>query len=202
MSLIRIAFVPLLLLALASPAKADGHRGLYVAGMAGVVFADDWDRIIGNATGIIGANSTGATNSAAGFGGRLGYHFSRNWAAELNYVEGGETDVQFATVPASVVIDKRYAGISLIGVAPLGDNVEIYGRIGAAHWKMEITTAIAGAAGTGNFSGNDILWGAGLNYALTEQIDVTADYQRLQMKVRNGGLSLDTMMVGLRLRFY
>lgn len=203
MSLIRTAFVPLLLLmALISPTKAQESRGLYVAGMAGVVFADDWDRIIGNTTAIIGADATDATDSAAGFGLRLGYHINRNWALEVGYVEGGETEIQFATVPASFVVDKQYASVSLLGVAPIGERTELYGRIGAAHWEMDITDNVAGFSSTGRLIGNDLLWGAGLNYALTEQIDLTADYQRLQMKVRGGGLSLDAMLVGLRLRFY
>ena len=196
---------PLLALALLSivvpAAHAGAGSGLYISGLAGAASADDWDRIVGNANGIIGTDATSATSGSLGLSGAIGYRLSPGLAVEVSYVDGGTSEVEFATVPALIEIHKRHAALSVLGILPVAEGVELYGRLGVAHWEMETDLTVAGVKSSDTISGNDLTYGAGLAYELASRLDFLADYQRIKMKVPGGNLSADYFLAGLRYRF-
>lgn len=202
MKLLRnsLLLTSIVLATLSSGARA-ADTGIYVQALGGGASADDWDRITGNAVGIVGTDATAASSLAFGFGGALGYRFSPNLALEVNYLDGGTSSVEFATVATLVEIEKRHAGINLIGIYPLSDQFELYGRFGAAHWNMDTDVTVAGVRQSQHQSGNDITYGAGLSYKLFSHLDLLADYQRIKMNVRGGHLSVNYYLAGLRVTF-
>lgn len=202
MTRLRLSLLALALLSIAVPAAhAGAGSGLYISALAGAASADDWDRITGNVNGILGADATGASNVSLGLSGALGYRFGEGLAVEVNYVDGGTSEIEYATVPALFEVDKRHAGVSVLGFLPLSERVELYGRFGVAHWEMESHLTVAGVKLSDKLSGNDLTYGAGIAYELLSGLDVLADYQRIKMKVTGGNLSADYYLAGLRYRF-
>ena len=196
---------PLLALALLSivvpAAHAGAGSGLYISGLAGAASADDWDRIVGNVNGIVGIDATGATSGSLGLSGALGYRFSPRLAVEISYVDGGTSEIEYATVPALVEYHKRHAGVSVLGILPLSERTELYGRLGVAHWEIDQDQTVSGTKFSDKINGNDLTYGAGIAYELISGLDLLADYQRIQMNVRGGNLSADYYLAGLRFRF-
>ena len=202
MTRLHLPLFALALLSIAAPAAYAGSSGgLYIGALAGAASSDDWDRIVGNANGIIGTDATAATSGSLGLSGALGYRLSPGLAVEVSYVDGGTSDVEFATVPALIEIHKRHAAISVLGILPVSEGIELYGRLGVAHWEMETDLTLAGVKSSDTISGNDLTYGAGLASELVSQLDLLADYQRIKMKVPSGNLSADYYLAGLRYRF-
>jgi opacity protein-like surface antigen len=183
-------------------AQQGPQAGLYLKGTLGVVVADDWDRIVGNVQNFLGAAATGSEESDLGLAAAIGYRYSRRFAVELAYMDAGERSVDFASVPASFRSSAKHASVSALAIAPVTERLEVYGRLGFAHWNLD-SNFVPGGVGIppNQISGNDLLFGGGLAYALTRQLDLTGEYLRLKMKVAGGYLSLDHYLYGLRFRF-
>lgn len=202
MTRLRLPLFALALLSLALPAAhAGAGSGLYISALAGAASADDWDRIVGNVNGLVGIDATGATSGSLGFSGALGYRFSPGLAVEVSYVDGGTSDIEYATVPALIEYHKRHAAVQVLGILPVSEGVELYGRFGVAHWEVDRDQTVSGTKISDKISGNDLTYGAGIAYELVSGLDLLADYQRIQMNVRGGNLSADYYLAGLRYRF-
>lgn len=74
------------------------------------------------------------------------------------------------------------------------NNVELYGRVGWAHTSVSQGCA----AGCANVSGNDVAYGAGVNYNINPRTYVGLDYTRYLDK---GGVKADGVTLGLGYRF-
>lgn len=186
----------------ASIAHAKDQTGIYLTGQFGVVVADDWRRVVGNTQGILGATATRSDRYDLGATAALGYRMSRNTAVEIAYIHGGETTIEFATLPVTFKARKKLAAASYVGILPVGDSVEIHAKIGAAHWKLDSEYESSGVVlASERLSGNDLIFGGGLAYSLTRSLDLVGDYTRIKMKVTGGHLSVDHYLYGLRYRF-
>ena len=114
-----------------------------------------------------------------------GYHNLGTMEEKLS----GSYEVQ--SPAGSVVIDNPSAegtstGLSISGVAslPVGDNFEVFGKLGAINWKSE-ATATATATGTNveksftaEKSGTSPLIGVGAQYQINDNFGVRGEYER------------------------
>src|SRR6476620_2649416 len=66
----------------------------------------------------------GLSDNKASVGGFLGYGFNQNFAIELGYRQLGSWDVLGVNVKA------KQTHLSVVGSYPLGNQVEVYGRLG------------------------------------------------------------------------
>ena len=88
--------------------------------------------------------SSALDDSDTGFGATLGYQVNENFAAELSYVDLGEVSYQATNGHAnpaneSAALETSAAGpvFSLLGILPVGERFEVYGRAGLALMDSE-----------------------------------------------------------------
>src|SRR5690242_5745855 len=70
-----------------------------------------------------GADGSFHTTGWSAFG---GYRFTRNFAAEAIYLDGGSRDRSFSGITAK--LDQTAYGASVLGTYPLGDTFAVYAR--------------------------------------------------------------------------
>jgi opacity protein-like surface antigen len=102
------------------------------------------------------------------FGGFLGYGFNRNVAIELGYRQLGSWDV------LGINVKSKQTHLSVVGSYPLGNQVEVYGRLGYNQLRGEAT--FGGMSYGDDTSG--VLYGAGLNYSFTPTISGRIEVQK------------------------
>jgi OmpA-OmpF porin, OOP family len=163
--------------------------------------------------------TTSTEDSDIGYTAAFGYRFSRYVAAELGLAQYGETssmvrgeiDQGGGFVPASVKFSFAVGGpvFSLIGILPLGDKFEIYGRAGMlfASAERELAARVDGQnAGQGSAKGDstEIVYGAGLAYNINQVYSLRLEHQRLSdvgQQDRSGTEDVDYTALGFLVRF-
>jgi OOP family OmpA-OmpF porin len=117
-----------------------------------------------------------------------GYKINRTFAVELGY---------------ATLFDKSVSGIGvdvtawdLVGVAsfPIADKFSVFGKLGFAMWEAE-ATSVPGF-GTVEDDGTDLTFGIGLQYDVSRNLGIRAQWQRYDVDA-----DADLMSIGLVYRF-
>ncbi|KYN90701.1 hypothetical protein ATY35_20795 [Vibrio cidicii] len=110
------------------------------------------------ATGVTGLTDYDETDDIAFVaGGRVGIEFNPYLAAELGYVKMGEVDMDDtgdATLETSTIL------IGLKPTLPVGNFIDVYGRLGLHTWDADATHRLGGTVNNG---GTDFMYGAGVD---------------------------------------
>ena len=167
----KIATALLLSTVVAAPAFAAGN-GFY----AGVT--------LGSArVGVPAALGASTKNSDTIYGGLVGYQFTPNWAAEVQYTGVGK----FATATGSGKADAL--GVTLVGTAPLSDAVSVYGKLGFAQSSGKSAT---GSDAVGNLLTNAnrtaATYGLGVDFNAARNVDIRLGWDRYGAAVNAGGV--------------
>jgi len=162
---------------------------------------------------------TSTEDTDIGYTAAFGYRFTRYFAAELGLAQYGETssivradiDQGQGFVPANVKFSFAVGGpiFSAIGVLPLGDKFEIYGRVGMlfANAERELAARVDGRnAGRGSAQGDstEIVYGAGLSFNINQVYSLRLEHQRLTevgQEDRSGTEDVDFTALGFLVRF-
>jgi len=152
----------------ASPAFAADDSGFYVGAGLGN-FALDSDTVYG------GKDFDGSDIGFKVFG---GYQFLKWLAVEVEYIDGGDPDDIFRS---EVFPDDRFkvtAGISgfpvsAVGILPIGEQFNVFGKLGFIYWDADGSGKIRNADGTVvkasvDEDGTDFAWGVGGTWNITE----------------------------------
>ncbi len=165
--------------------------------------------------------STSTEDSDIGYTAAFGYRFNRYVAAELGLAQYGETssvvrgeieqDPVVGFVPANVKISFAVGGplFSVVGILPLGDKFELYGRAGLlfASAERELSARVDGQnAGVGSAKGDstEVVFGAGLTWHINQIYSVRLEQQRLTevgQEDRSGTEDVDYTALGFIVRF-
>jgi opacity protein-like surface antigen len=165
--------------------------------------------------------STSTEDSDIGYTAAFGYRFNRYIAAELGLAQYGETASRVrgeidqgngaGFVPATVKISFAVGGpvFSLIGIVPLGDKFELYGRAGMlfASAERELSARVDGQnGGIGSAKGDstEVVFGAGLAWHLNQVYSIRLEHQRLAevgQEDRSGTEDIDYTALGFIVRF-
>lgn len=165
-------------------------------------------------------NIVGSTeDSDLGYQVAFGYRFTRYFAAELGLAQygelasraSGEIDIGDGFVPASLKLAFSAGGplISAIGILPLGEKFEIYGRAGMlfASAERELSSRLDGqSGGFGSAKGDsqELVVGIGASYHFNVMYSVRAEYQKIDsvgQESRTGTEELDFASIGVVVRF-
>ena len=150
-----------LALLLASP-LAHAQQNVYVGAGLGLNTSDVFDDIV-----CLPGAVCDFDDSSTGFKIFGGTRISENLAAEFFYADFGEFE---ATGTDGVTTERLTAdgsafGASLLGIAPISANAEVFGKLGLAMWSAD---AAASSSGGGFASvsddGTDILYGFGAQW--------------------------------------
>lgn len=112
-----------------------------------------------------------------------GYEFNENFAAELEYIDGGTAKDD------GVKAETTAFAASVLGSIPLGETFSLFARIGYASW--EIDTNI------GDDDGEDLLYGIGGALNFSDQFQVRLEWESIDVD----GADADTLGVSAVIKF-
>lgn len=202
-----LAAQPALAAPLASQSQ-DVYLGGNIAASRASGLGGSIDGALGN-QGLASSTSAGKPGSTAGL--RLGYRLNPNLAVEASYDRIGATDLQSAIAsPAADTASGTWKshgfGLHVLGIAPLDDQWSVYGRAGVEQWHTSLDTASAGG-NTSNLSATGsntaLALGAGVSYAISQNVDATAElirYNRVGTSA-TGSSAVNQVNFGLRYHF-
>lgn len=154
-----------------------------------------------------------------GYQASFGYRFSRYAAAELALIQYGNLSSQMRAdvdggagfVPVSIKLNFSVGGplISGVGILPLGEHFEVYGRGGVlfASSEREITSRIDGdpnAFGSAKGDSTELVLGLGFAWHINQMYSVRGEFQRIDElgdEGASGVEDLSTAALGFIVRF-
>jgi opacity protein-like surface antigen len=155
-----------------------------------------------------------------GYNFTFGYRFSRYFAAELGLAQFGsvassgraeEVNTSQGVVPVSIKVAFSAGGpmISGIGILPINEKFEFYGRLGYLFTtsKRELSSRVDGSRGGlfGSIKGDsqDLVVGVGAAYHFSQMYSVRLEYQKLTLgeAESTGEEDVNVISVGTVVRF-
>ena len=154
-----------------------------------------------------------------GYNFTFGYRFTRYLAAELGLAQFGsvestgraDVDTGQGVVPVSIKVAFSAGGpmVSAIGILPLNDKFEFYGRLGYLFTssERELSSRVNGERGglIGSIKGDsqDVVLGVGAAYHVNQMYSMRLEYQKLTLGEANntGEEDVNSLSLGLIVRF-
>jgi opacity protein-like surface antigen len=163
--------------------------------------------------------SASTEDTDIGYNATFGYRFNRYIAAELGLAQFGEVkstargELDFGNgfVPTSVSLTFSAGGpmMSVIGILPINDKLELFGRLGYLFTssERELTSSVDGqTGGFGSAKGDsqDVVLGAGAAFHFNQVYSLRFEYMQLDelgQDSRSGLEDLNVIGVGFLVRF-
>jgi len=168
--------LPAAFLAISAPAVAQqSDAGWYIGGSYGMTTFD----ISGVPAGV------SVDDSDSGFKIFGGFQFTKNWGAEVGYVDFGKAGIGgFGDIGVTAL---TLAGT---GTLPLNESFSLLGKVGMANWDA------SGSASSGD-SGTDLFYGIGARYNFNKNLSVQVEFETFSAEDD----SVNMTSVGLRYKF-
>jgi OmpA-OmpF porin, OOP family len=122
-----------------------------------------------------------------------GYRINRNFAAEVFYANLGEITVR--TGPVSATGKTTSLGIAALGIFPVGQQFELFGKLGIASSDQKVTATGPGATISNSGSGSDIVLGVGAAYNFSRSLGLRAEWERFNDS------EINVISVGVQYKF-
>ncbi len=145
---------------------------------------------------VIGANVTSTSDKPTGFKLYGGYEFTPNLAAELGYADFGSAKTTFTGGFAEVKVSSWY--LAGRGTMPINDKFSVFGKLGVARNKADVTGS--GIAVTGGGNKTDLYAALGAEYRLSKVAALTAELESYGKVDGNGGKG-NVFSLGARFNF-
>ena len=159
--------------------------------------ADDTGFYVGAGVGNFALNSDGIyegrdfDGSDTGFKVSGGYQLL-NWLAfEVEYIDGGEAEDIFRSPSFPddrLNLSASVSGfpVSAVGILPIGDQFNVFGKLGFIYWEADGSGKIRNQDGTvakASFDedGTDFAWGVGGTWNFTEAFGARIEYQGFEI---------------------
>ena len=140
-----------------------------------------------------------------------GYKFTPNFAAEgfvakIGTFSSSTTAVDYLgdSLTLSADLDATAFGVSGVGFLPISKRIDLFAKLGVFHWSSD-TDALAvltidgvseSATASVSDSGNDLLFGAGVDFDITKHIGIRAELERY-----NTDEAIDVASIGVMFSF-
>jgi OOP family OmpA-OmpF porin len=168
----------------AAPASAAGYFGLAL----GDNTTEDWDEVGFN---LNDGSFVSADSDASDTGYRLFGGFTRdeNLAFEFAYSDFGAAtfDAQssgccfYPAGPVGVAVASKGIEAAVLWRGTVSESFVVLGRLGAMQWDVDVTVHIGSDAGRAGDSGTDILYGFGVEYAMSATVGVRGEITRYNL---------------------
>jgi len=202
-------------------------EGWYIVGFAGEAGAQninqgDLDQNVADVFGSVGLTIVDATStlddSDTGFGLAGGYQVNRNFAAELAYVDLGETSYAangtatdgVGTFDAGLGIEQSASGpvFSILGIVPIGERFSVFGRLGLALMSVDADVSVSidgeSASDSASTDRSNMVYGIGGEFSFGERFGVRLGWDRYAEVGSDdlaGEVDIDLISLGLRYNF-
>ena len=111
-----------------------------------------------------------------------GSNSSEQFGYEIAFVDLGEY--------VSGIVSQSGLALDLVGYHPVSETVDIFGKFGLFLWTIEV--------GSFSDSGTDLTYGFGVNFGLTDQVSLRAEWENFS-DISGGDVSL--VSAGLTFNF-
>jgi opacity protein-like surface antigen len=119
---------------------------------------------------------------------------------EVFGLEFGYTD--FGRINASGGDTNAYAvPLSLVVGTPLGERFGIFGKVGGLYGHTDVTADPSTLLDTGHKSGWGWTYGVGATFAVSQNLQIRADWDRYKLDFVGGAKDVDMLSAGLQMRF-
>jgi OmpA-OmpF porin, OOP family len=148
--------------------RADDKRGLFVG--AGVGYGSQE----------LDISTSDFQDNTTAWKGFVGYRFMRFIAVEAAYVDFGKASDTIPLGGGNENVDIKTTGetLEVVGILPLGDFFEIYGKAGALWWDSKIDSPSLSDTN----SGSDNVYGAGARIIVAKKMGFRLEYERFDIK--------------------
>lgn len=171
------------------PAVASAGNG-YIGGSFGQVTYDEFftseDEEFASAVGI------DLEDSDTGFKIFGGYRTNDYLAFEVFYANLGEVSISQGS--GEIALEHDTLGASLVGLIPITDNFELFGKFGFHSWGSEVN--FSGGVSAEAEDGNDTMFGVGAAYKL-DKVSIRAEFERYTLDDQDA----DFMSIGFAYHF-
>ena len=176
-----LACVAVMLFAVAGTAAAQGYIGLG-AGLTTMDLCDD----------LFAVGATSCDDEDTGLKLFGGYKFNPNFAVEGAWIDLGEVSASAGGGTVTAEVDGIQ--VAAVGMIPINPQFGVFGKVGLFLWDGTIS-----ATGLGSVSddGNDIMFGAGVNWNIGQKLGLRAEWERFDID----GDDIDFLSVGVQFNF-
>lgn len=122
-----------------------------------------------------------------------------NFSLELAYRDLGNTFKAYDIGVGGQHLDLTALQLSGIGKVALGENLDLYGRLGYGRIEATVKTETYDHSRSYSLNTNRLVGGIGINYAQSENIDIHVEYTRYAETFDNTKIA--TLMLGLNYHF-
>lgn len=150
---------------------------------------------------INGVNTTskdGYKASAKVYG---GYEFNNTWGLEAGYTDFRKSNFNYTTaagVSGNGNSDGHATYLAAKGNVPINEQFSFYGKLGVENMHSDFTTNTPGLSGSKSDTG--VYGGVGVQYNLSKQVSLNAEYERYGNK-KDFGAKPDVWTAGVRYNF-
>jgi len=134
----------------------------------------------------LGAGVGQASQSQEGFSGSdtsfklfAGWSFNKYFAAEGGYINGGTEKDRVDGL--DVAISSEGAYVALLGKLPVGQMFSPYMKLGYVFYDAKTTASADGNSITQSNNNDDLLYGIGAEFHLSEHFDLRAEYEKVDV---------------------
>ena len=179
----------------------------FAATASAIPAAAQWHGYIGAGIGrgnlnMNGTELTGLSNAQVGdsdttWAIRAGWRFHPYFALEAGYFELGEYNFSGNAGSVFVTGDAKAESysLSLVGILPLGEQFEGYGRIGWAHSKFKFSANAAIASAFARDTQEEATYGIGARWHFSRNWSLFGEW------MKNDKMKIDNYMGGVDFRF-
>jgi len=124
-----------------------------------------------------------------------GYKFNDNLAIEVSYVDFGEAS---DNEPPEWKITANSLAVGVVGIAPITEQFEVFGKIGFHSWDIEFKESGFGILAEDD--GSDIFYSLGANYKVNNQFSLGVSYSNYTLEPE--GEDEDITLLSLNGKYY
>jgi hypothetical protein len=144
----------------------------------------------GNIAGLSCSNNGTSVSVTAG------NMFTRNWGAELSYLDLGKAD------RAGGSVDARGINLSVVGRLPLGDNFAFEGKVGATYGVTHVNVDPLSGLTSGRASGMGVGYGVAFDVNFPRGLTGSVGWEQHDFHFAGQGMStVKNITLGLAYRF-
>lgn len=128
----------------------------------------------------------------------VGFRLGRHVAIEAGWVDLG--DVRYSGSSGAVPVTGGRIGVSglngsVVGLIPLGSNIELFGKVGAISWEADASDQRAGVPFARNTDGTDLSAGLGANFYFARHVGLRVEAERFELDNDNADLVSANLLV-------